>query len=190
MLMPQGDRFAWIAMILVTSAWQRRGLAGGLMRRCMDRAQEMGLVAGLDATEGGRQIYLTLGFKDFYPLSRWQADVPGGNMHEGVRFMVQSDLNTVAKFDQSVAGADRRVLLKHLWDRSPERALVLEKNGELKGFVLARDGRLATQIGPLSARSQDEALILLDSVLSQGGPTFLDAAVKFCSVFRTIAVAA
>ena len=64
-LMPQGDQFAWIAMILVTSAWQRRGLAGGLMRRCMDRAQELDLVAGLDATEAGRQIYLPLGLGIF-----------------------------------------------------------------------------------------------------------------------------
>jgi len=176
MLIPQGDRFAWIAMILVTSAWQRRGLAGGLMRRCMDRAQELDLVAGLDATEAGRQIYLPLGFRDIYPLSRWQADLPGGHMHESVRFMKQDDLDTVAKFDYSVAGADRRALLKHLRDRCPEQALVLEQNGELKGFVLARDGRLATQIGPLSARSQDDALTLLDSVLSQGGSVFLDAA--------------
>ena len=175
-LMPQGDRFAWIAMILVTSAWQRRGLAGRLMRSCMDRAHEMDLVAGLDATEAGRPIYLSLGFKDIYPLSRWQADVPGGHMHEGVRFMEQDDLDTVATFDQSVAGADRWALLKHLRDRCPERALVLEQNGELKGFVLARNGRLAVQIGPLSARSQDDALTLLDSVLSQGGPAYLDAA--------------
>ena len=65
---------------------------------------------------------------------------------------------------------------RHLRDRCPERALVLEQNGELKGFVLARNGRLAVQIGPLSARSQDDAITLLDSVLSQGGPAFLDAA--------------
>lgn len=175
MLLPQGDRFAWIAMILVTSAWQRRGLAGGLMRRCIDRAQEMDLIAGLDATEAGRKIYLPLGFRDIYPLSRWQMDAPVGHMHDGVRLMEQDDLDAVVAFDRAVAGVDRRALLTHLRRRCPERAFVLEDNGELIGLVLARDGRLATQIGPLTARSQEEALALLDSVLSQGGPAFLDA---------------
>ena len=58
MLLPRGGRFAWIAMILVTARWRRRGLASELMRRCLERAAALKLIAGLDATDAGRQIYL------------------------------------------------------------------------------------------------------------------------------------
>jgi hypothetical protein len=54
---------------------------------------------------------------------------------------------------------------------------VLERAGVLQGFVLARDGRLATQIGPLSAETEVDALALLQAALAnQAGPVFLDAA--------------
>ncbi|MDP6831675.1 MAG: GNAT family N-acetyltransferase [Alphaproteobacteria bacterium] len=177
MLLPQGGRFGWIAMILVTPHWQRKGLASRLMRRCIERAEALGLVAGLDATEAGRRVYLPLGFQDIYSLTRWQAENPNVEAADGVRAMSASDLDAVAAWDAEIFGAPRPDLLAHLHGRCPGRAFVLERDGELQGFVLARDGRLATQIGPLSAENDTDALALLQTALaSQEGPVFLDAA--------------
>lgn len=180
MLLPHGNRFAWIAMILVTAEWQRRGLASALMRRCIARAEVLDLIPGLDATEAGRTVYLPLGFHDIYPLTRWQADganLPLLNPGSGVRAMLAGDLDAVAAWDAGVFGAPRGDLLAHLHGRCPERAYLLETGGEVQGFVLARDGRLATQIGPLSAHSAAGALALLRAALAgQTGPVFLDAA--------------
>ena len=177
MLLPQDGRFGWIAMILVTAPWQRKGLASKLMRRCIDRAEALGLVAGLDATEAGRQVYLPLGFQDIYPLTRWQADGPKTEAADGVRPMQASDVDAVAAWDSEIFGAPRPALLAHLHGRCPGRAFVLRRDDALLGFVLARDGRLATQIGPLSAENGADALALLQTALaSQEGPVFLDAA--------------
>ncbi len=178
MLLPQGGRFAWIAMILVTAAWQRQGLASELMRRCLARAVALNLIAGLDATTAGRRVYLPLGFQDIYPLTRWQVENPQvGDRGAGVRPMGQDDLDRVAAWDEGISGAPRKALLRHLYKRCPERAFVLEAGDGLQGFVLARDGRLATQIGPLSANSGDGAAALLGASLGAGsGPVFLDAA--------------
>lgn len=180
MLLPFGGRFAWIAMILVTADWQRRGLASALMRRCIERAQALGLVAGLDATEAGRQVYLPLGFQDIYPLTRWQADRPGFDgtgRGPGVRAMRAEDLAAVAAWDADIFGVPRARLLAHLHSRCPERAFLLEANGDVQGYVLARDGRLATQVGPLSANTEDGARALLRAALAgHGGAVFLDAA--------------
>jgi GNAT superfamily N-acetyltransferase len=174
MLLPQGDQFAWIAMILVTGARQRQGLASDLMRRCIARAEALDLIAGLDATEAGRQVYLPLGFQDIYPLTRWQADGPKVPKGEGVRPMWATDLDAVAARDTEISGAPRSALLTHLYERCPERAFVLVGGG---GFVLARNGRMATQIGPLSAETEVGALALLQAALSgHDGPVFLDAA--------------
>ena len=182
MLLPQGNRFAWIAMILVTVRWQRRGLASELMRLCITHADELGLVAGLDATEAGRQVYLPLGFADIYPLTRWQvtrwqtdgAKATGG---AGVRPMTTNDLDRVAAWDRDISGAPRNALLRHLHGRCPERAFILESGGNVRGFVLARNGRLASQIGPLSADDEAGAIALLQPAIAAApGPLFLDAA--------------
>src|SRR5690242_17915927 len=44
------QRYAWISMILVTPAWQRRGLATRLMQSCIDALQVRQLVPALDAS--------------------------------------------------------------------------------------------------------------------------------------------
>jgi GNAT superfamily N-acetyltransferase len=180
MLLPHGGRFAWIAMILVTANWQRQGLASALMRRCITRAETLNLVPGLDATEAGREVYLPLGFQDIYPLTRWQADSSNFSapvQGTGVRPMRTKDLDAVAAWDAKIFGAPRRALLAHLYGRCPERAFLLETNGAVQGFILARDGRLATQIGPLSANNDGDAIALLSTALAgNAGPVFLDAA--------------
>ncbi len=182
MLLPQGNRFAWIAMILVTARWLRRGLASELMRLCITHADELGLVAGLDATEAGRQVYLPLGFADIYPLTRWQVtrrqtDGAKATVGAGVRPMTTNDLDRVAAWDRDISGAPRNALLRHLHGRCPERAFILESGGNVRGFVLARNGRLASQIGPLSADDEAGAIALLQPAIAAApGPIFLDAA--------------
>ena len=175
MLLPQQEGFAWIAMILVTAQRQRQGLASELMRRCLDRAQQLNLIPGLDATEAGRKVYLPLEFRDIYPLTRWQADNPVAGESQHVRPMRRDDLERVSLFDAAIAGTPRQALLAHLFCRCPDRAFVVEMEGAIQGFVLARDGRLATQIGPLSANRDDVAFELLQASLG-AGPVFLDAA--------------
>ncbi len=187
-LLPHGGYFAWIAMILVTTEWQRQGLARELMRRCIERSEALGLIPGLDATEAGRAVYLPLGFHDIYPLTRWQADgtdLPPPDPGAGVRAMLAEDMAVVTAWDADVFGAPRGELLAHLHGRCPGRAYLLETSGDVHGFILARDGRLATQIGPLSADSTEGALVLLRAALAdQTGPVFLDAADHHWGVVR------
>jgi ribosomal protein S18 acetylase RimI-like enzyme len=173
--LPYGGRFGWIAMILVTAAQRRRGLATALLRRSMAVCAERGLVAGLDATEAGRLVYLPLGFKDIYPLSRMVADRPRGGTAAGVRPMTAADLPAVAAYDRTVFGADRANVLRHLLQRWPQAAWVA---GEpVAGFCLGRDGRVARQIGPLSASDGATALSLLNAALAATpGPVLIDAA--------------
>ncbi len=49
MVLPHGPAFAWIAMILVTAGFRRRGIASALMRRALAVCAEQDRVAGLDA---------------------------------------------------------------------------------------------------------------------------------------------
>lgn len=179
MLLPYGSRFGWIAMILVTRGWQRRGLATRIMRHCIERSGELGLVAGLDATEQGRPVYLPLGFHDVYALSRLAAERPRAPAvaTAGVRALNAADLNAVAAYDSAVFGADRSAVLTHLSGRRPDLALICERAGDIAGYMLARDGRVATQFGPLVADDEAAASALLSAALERvDGPVFLDLA--------------
>jgi len=176
MVLPYGGRFGWIAMILVTGAWQRRGIASEIMRRCIVRCREAGLVAGLDATEQGRPVYLPLGFRDVYPISRWQTEVVRvSGPVAGVRPLRPDDVETLAAWDAAAFGADRRALLQHLTVRAGGLAHLADANGEIRGYVLARDGRRATQLGPLVAADRETAQALLAAALAHvAGAVFLD----------------
>lgn len=166
--------FGWIAMILVAGTHRRRGIATDLLRRCMQHCAEGGMVAGLDATEAGRPVYLPLGFRDVYPLSRMVAEKPRGAV-AGVRPMTEADLPAVCAYDRAVFGADRSGLLRQLWQRWPDAAWVA---GEpVRGFCLGRNGRTAHQIGPLSARDEATAVALLNAALAAvPGRVLIDAA--------------
>src|SRR5581483_2685578 len=58
LVLPLGEKLAWISMVLVTRSRRRGGVGTGLLKRCIAEVQGSGAVAGLDATEQGRPIYL------------------------------------------------------------------------------------------------------------------------------------
>ncbi len=178
-LMPHGERFGWVCMVLVAAEARRRGHATVLMRWARDTLDRAGRVAGLDATLAGREVYRRLGFQDVYPLRRMQADaapasgldVPAG----ALRPVLEADLPALAAYDTQVFGADRGRLLAALHGRCPLLAFVAGELGNVTGFTLARDGRLATQIGPVVADDERTAQSLLSAALSRvEGPVFID----------------
>jgi GNAT superfamily N-acetyltransferase len=172
-----GGLFGWISMVLVTPDFRRRGLAKELLARCLEAFAENDLVAGLDATEAGRKVYRTLGFVDVYGLHRLTADVRplATAAVSGPRPMSLADLPAVRVYDGRAFGTDRGDVLAHLFDRASCLAFVSEEAGCIRGFVLGRDGREATQIGPLSADDEVAAIALLDAALARAaGRVYVD----------------
>src|SRR5438445_12154782 len=50
LVLPLGQKLAWISMVLVTKERRRGGLGTGLLKRCIEEVRSAGAVAGLDAT--------------------------------------------------------------------------------------------------------------------------------------------
>jgi GNAT superfamily N-acetyltransferase len=168
---PFSGRFGWISMILVTAEFRRRGLATQSMRSCIDALMGRGIVPALDATPEGRQVYLPLGFKDVYGITRYFADKPGAvdaprSSSATVRPMREGDLAAVFAYDAKPFGADRAFMLRHIHGRLSAVAHVAEGQGGIRGFVLGRDGRASTQIGPLLAEDAATAIALLRAALA------------------------
>jgi GNAT superfamily N-acetyltransferase len=181
--LPYGNRFAWISMVLVAGSHRRRGLATRLLRRCVDDLIADKLVPVLDATPAGRPIYHTLGFEDSWGFQRLAgAPHPPAAPPDDASFVVVEPITeaiwpALVDYDTRAFGADRGALLSDLRGRLPAVALCVRRNGELAGFLLGRDGRSATQIGPLIAEDDAVALALLRrSLATIEGPVYIDVA--------------
>ena len=180
LVLPLGEKLAWISMVLVTKASRRGGVGTGLLKRCIEDVRAFGAVAGLDATEQGRPIYLPLGFRDLYEIARWHVDeVKGAPIAPpaGVtlRPFVAADLPRLTAYDKPRTGMDRPALLMHLTARLPAAAWVAEISDRIAGYSLGREGRGASSIGPVVADDEDIALALIaKATTTAAGPFIID----------------
>jgi GNAT superfamily N-acetyltransferase len=172
-VLPYPDDFAWISMVLVSAARRRQRIGTRILEACCAEIARRGLVAMLDATPAGERIYRPLGFEPICNLSRWQGVIDSGaNSPTGVRAMAADDVPLVTAIDAAAFGSQRKFLIESLFRRLPQLAFVSEDS---TGFLLARPGRTATQIGPLAATNEGAAGALLAAALGWiNGPVFLD----------------
>lgn len=179
-MLPYEQRFAWISMVLVDESFRRRGIAKQLLRRAVDDLVGGGYVPLLDATPAGRAVYGQIGFEDCWGMQRFACSSvtsPVAAREDGieVRPQVPDDWTRVLKFDHAAFGADRSGILRNLATRVPSAALVAECDGRLCGASFARDGRVATQIGPVIAADEETALALIAAALAKiPAPVFID----------------
>jgi GNAT superfamily N-acetyltransferase len=179
LVLPLGRRLAWISMVLVTRDRRRGGVGSELLKRCIEEVRAAGAVAGLDATEQGRPIYLPLGFHDLYKISRWHLDrAPATQVPPpqgiGLRPMMLADLPRLATYDRSLSSMERPTILAHLAMRQPGLAAVAETpSGKIAGFALGREGRIATSLGPVVADNEAIALALIARATASTKPPFI-----------------
>jgi ribosomal protein S18 acetylase RimI-like enzyme len=163
--LPYAGRFAWIGMVLVTTAERRQGLARWLLRHCVDDLSARKLVPVLDATPTGRTVYLGLGFRDSWTMTRLTGRtvrIPQAERNAAaVRSLATPDWPQVIAYDTAIFGADRGTLLRRLADRLPQAAFVAERDHRIVGFLLGRDGRVMSQLGPMAAEDDGIAIAML-----------------------------
>jgi len=166
LVLPYGD-FAWISMVLVHPAHRRQGHASRLLRVAISDLRSMGLTPILDATPAGREVYRQEGFRDTWTFKRFHLAQPLRASGDAEPI---ADWSRLLPLDAEAFGADRSTLLRSLAARLPPAAL-----SHPDGFVLAREGREAQQIGPLIARDETTAMALLQSALAAvATPLYVD----------------
>lgn len=188
--LPYGSEFAWVSMVLVLPEFRGRGYASQLLRHALGELAWRGIAAILDATPAGHPIYVPLGFIDSWGFRRYRREAPApgasvrgtaippvsaGERPAAVRPLRDTDWPSILAIDRPAFGADREALLRSLAARLPGAARVAERDGRIVGFVFGRDGREASQIGPLLAADAAVARALIDAALSSlDGPVYLD----------------
>ncbi len=170
-VLPYGERFAWVSMVLVLPTFRRRGHAQRLLRHALAHLAAQDRGALLDATPAGHAVYRQEGFADAQGLARYRRD-QGGPLRQRpaaapTRALEEADWPAIEAMDSAAFGASRLPLLQALVQRWPQAARVVEEGGRIRAFVLGRDGREARHIGPLLAENQAMAKALLHDVLER-----------------------
>ena len=181
--LPYG-KFAWISMVLVAGEHRGHGLGTRLLKHCVAALEQTGHVPVLDATPAGRPIYRTLGFEDlwgYHRLARMDtrpmSDAPPPPDGTIIRRIADTDWAALCAYDATAFGADRSALLQHLRGRLHGVGLIAQRHSRIAGFVLGRNGRSASHIGPLVAEDDSVAQALLARALSSiEGPIYFDFA--------------
>jgi len=169
---------AWISMVLVAAHARHRGVASALVSRCIAEARAGGATPVLDATPAGAEVYRRIGFVAGFAFQRWQAVAGVGkprpaSLDDAVVECVacaaadgRTARDAICTLDRAASGLDRRLMLEAFLAR-PSTHAWLGAQGD--GFVIAREGRRAWQIGPLVAASDAQAIALLAVAVSASG---------------------
>jgi ribosomal protein S18 acetylase RimI-like enzyme len=189
-----GDRFGWIGMVLVHPDFRRLGIGTQLLNRAIARLRETGVwCIKLDATPMGRKVYVPLGFVDEYELSRYDGTPPPGDSAATVGVVPFSsvDFSTVVELDSRAFGAPREAVLRSLRDRNPDLCFAARDAAGVSGFLIAREGAGAVQVGPWIARDAGVAERLLHAFLGRvgGRRVFVDVVepnAAACALMRTV----
>jgi GNAT superfamily N-acetyltransferase len=179
LLLPYDQRVAWLAMVLVAERHRHQGIASALMSQALQRCDELGLAVGLDATPDGRRVYRPHGFQDLFGLQRFQCARPRYRAVEvegvSLRELGAIDAKRVTSLDAEVFGVPRPEIVTYLRNADPGRAVAAKSTGRLVGFALARPGRTALHLGPVTANRAEIAQALVSRALAGvKGPIVID----------------
>jgi ribosomal protein S18 acetylase RimI-like enzyme len=161
------ERFSWLSMLLVHPQQRRAGVGTVLL------SEGLAVLSGeacvrLDATPAGRELYRQHGFCDEYPITRLTLNAPAASTpaDRNAGRMSEEDLRAVLAEDRRIFGADREIVLRSLYQRSPECAYVVQQAG-IQGYCFGRPGFLYHQLGPIIAQHESVARTLISECVTQ-----------------------
>jgi predicted N-acetyltransferase YhbS len=158
-----GPRHATLGLIIVSPACQGRRIGHRLMGALLDGLDECSVL--LHATAEGRGLYERLGFVRVGELRQHQGTAlpsPPIALDAGWRLRPagQSDLDALATLDEQARGMPRRELIADLF-ASAEATVVLDHEGQARGFAMLRRFGRGHAIGPVVAPDNEGAQALI-----------------------------
>ena len=156
-----GQRLGWIGMVLTKPEYRGRGFARRLVAHVLQYADSLGIeTLKLDATEQGRGLYESVGFRAEQPVERWSR--PGAaashTPHDFSRSQYAKGL------DIRAFGVDRSTMLAQLAERS-------QVYTDSEAFLFTRAGRTTAYIGPCVASAPGPARSLITKVVHASSGT-------------------
>jgi hypothetical protein len=148
-----GPDISWIGMVLTLPEYRGRGFARRLMQAAIERSTTSR--TGLDASEMGKPLYVSLGFLEECPIERWIREPASMQGPALPRRHIDFHL------DREVFGADRSALLAEF-----SKYDLAHSN---RSYAFARSGSNFDYLGPWVADDPHDAHRLLTWFLGGHG---------------------
>ncbi|EIZ81233.1 GCN5-like N-acetyltransferase [Novosphingobium sp. Rr 2-17] len=163
---PYGDDFASTGMIIVAEDAQRRGIGARLMDALLADAAGRRII--LNSTNEGQALYRRLGFTPYDHVVQHQAvlgQAPALDGSVALRGATPDDRAALIVLDGNASGMERTALLDALCAISD--VLVVEQDGEVVGYGCVRRWGRGYVVGPVVARSDDQAKALIAALAAR-----------------------
>jgi ribosomal protein S18 acetylase RimI-like enzyme len=159
----------FLGQIVVAPDVRGQGIGNQIVDALLSYLRSLGVRSVyLDSTKAGAPLYEQHGFRKDQPSLRYAGKVRGA-LHPHVRPMRADDLDAVCRLDRKWWGADRAFFLKRRWRLHGDLCHVLEQDGVIQGYVLARRRGDRLWIGPWCAATHVERPEVLLEALAEPG---------------------
>ncbi|MCV6822933.1 MULTISPECIES: GNAT family N-acetyltransferase [Halocynthiibacter] len=160
------DHVAFLGLYLCRPEFRGQGIGFALWKHGLEHAGTRCI--GLDGVLAQEANYETSGFVKHGSVLRLQGRIPGCSMEQARLVNAMHDGETVTRLDATATGYDRGQFLDQwVFNATPSRkTVVLETPGTLSGFATARACLEGIKVGPIVAKSTDDALVLLSAAAS------------------------
>ncbi|TIQ46207.1 MAG: GNAT family N-acetyltransferase [Mesorhizobium sp.] len=161
MWFPHGDDFATIGLVITTPRAQAQGGGRWLMEQVLEQCGDRNLA--LNATHPAYPLYISLGFTseaiDYMRQGQVPQSLPPMPALDGELNDLPSDrLGDITALDARAFGTNRARLLALLSDDAS--VVTLSRGGEVVGYSMCREFGRGHVIGPIVARSDQDAVHL------------------------------
>lgn len=158
--------FAWIGNLIIAPEMRGKGLGSWLFDQVCVKIHRTGIDhIWLTASDQGKPLYASRGFKECDRIERWQMFIPAH--HHSTGLPPAADLETLCKMDRKTWGTDRHLVLQYLATggeivRAGQSIALVQNYGALK------------VLGPWLAMedtAKEHAAIILAATRAGGGGT-------------------
>lgn len=164
------NNVAWIGMVLVDKQFRGQGISKSLLINVFDKLESCKSIK-LDATPAGHEVYKKFEFEDEYFIVRMinssVRSLPMDNDDIVPELIQLKHIPEIAALDEVSFGANRIQLIEYLIRKYPGRSWSLNRNNQIVGFALGRDGDKYHHIGPVMASTRIDAKILIKRALRE-----------------------
>jgi hypothetical protein len=148
-------------MVLVEESLRGQGIGKALVSHALEFLDRSDIrTVRLDATPLGLPLYEKLGFVPEYRLDRYRGQLPGAQVPSSARSLAADSIDGILALDRAVTGTDRGKMLRRLVAERPETLRVVQRGDRIDGFLMARPGSVAVQIGPCIADAESGVALL------------------------------
>ena len=173
---PFEGNVARLGMVIVDPVLQRSGIGKRLMREVLDHLTASALL--LVATTAGAPLYRKLGFEDSSLIAQHQGLVVSASgarpdLKGAIRPGRPQDVAHLVELDRQATGAARPLVIETISKLG--ETVVLEDNKRPAAFAIRRRFGRGDTIGPVVARTTEEAKGLIEVLLEDRAGCFVRA---------------